>query len=221
MKSWVKFFGALNWLLMKSFTILVVESSDERFGPELPYNPLGIFYLTTQVNWLLFFYFILGFIGYIFEIQSINNFIKKASGLLFVCGTYICFGYYGFVHFSDVIQDLVKRVENFALFMHWIHFIPFVFILVDLYYHSVEGNVLYVYSTFPQVFVYYIFYILLGILCFKINNLWPYPFQNEMNVMQMTLFNIFISFFLLFITWMGSEFSKFCFKNFANKPHLN
>lgn len=221
MKGFIKFIKALNYLVVKSFTLLVIERSGERFGPELPFNPLGLFYLTTQVNWILFFYFIFGFLGYIFQVESINNFNKKISGLMFVSGTYICFGYYGFVHYSSIIQDLVRKVNYFGLFMHWIHFIPFIFVVIDIYYHSIEGNVIDFKQTYYQVFIYFVFYNIWGIICFKINNLWPYPFQNEMNAIQMVYFNIFISIFLFFITWMGYIFSKYCFKKFGNKTHLN
>lgn len=221
MKYWIKFAKAFNYVLLQGFVLLYIEREALQMGKPLRFNPLGLVFLTTQVNWMLFFYFVLGFITLTFTLPSLQKFLNSISGLMFTCGTYICVGYYGLVHHSEEVQSLIAKNPFVGHFMHWIHALPFLFVLIDLAILSSEGITLEWKSELKISSIYYVFYLSWSVLLFYINGRWPYPFQNKMNVFQTIIMDIILYIGLIIVTYFGVVYNKLCLNVFGSDKNTS
>jgi hypothetical protein len=178
-------------------------------NPFFKYNPLNLIFLTSQTNWLLTFYFIFSFFADLMHNHHLKKKLRHFSGVLFALGSFICFGYFGLVHHSKFVQDKIREGvdPNFLMFMYWTHLNSFIFVFFDLVVLSSEGHTLHTKNDMKYSFYYNCFYQSWSFIMFKLNGIWPYPFQNELNSIQLIVLNVILMLVLFAICYVGKLFT--------------
>lgn len=181
------------------------------------FNPLGLIFITNQVNYLLTLYFISSLLFYIFTDTKRNETHLRISGFMFVGGCFIFFGYYGLIHFHPSTQKTIASNPRFGMFMHLLHFFPFIFVVLDSMFVSISDSYRWKINDISKdISIFFIFNIIWGYICFHINKKWPYPFQNEMNVWGHVVFDVAIFLALQLLVLLSTYWQNYIIRFFSS-----
>jgi hypothetical protein len=207
-----QFFAAFNFVSLQIANQLLLPKSNL-----FKFNPIGTVFLTAQTNLLLTIYFVLSFYCELTKNKNLRNSLNRFSGSLFALGTFICFGYYGLVHGAKETALRIATIPYFGMFMVWMHAISFIMVLIDLVILSCHGVELEIKRDLKYTTYYYFFYITWSLILFYINGIWPYPFQNQLNVIQTIIFDLSVLIAMLMIVSFGFVMNKLILNFFKSK----
>jgi hypothetical protein len=210
----------LLFQFLAAFNFVSLQIADGFLLPKsklFAFNPINSVYLTAQTNQLLTIYFVLSFYSELTKNQNLRSNLNRFSGSLFSLGSFICFGYYGLVHGAKETALRIATVPYFGMFMVWMHAVSFIMVLGDLILLSCQGVELEIKRDLKYTTYYYCFYIFWSLILFSINKIWPYPFQNELNVIQTIIFDVSVLISILVIVSIGYFVNRIILKLFRTK----
>eukprot|EP00128_Syssomonas_multiformis_P010052 Colp12_sorted_trinity150504_noHs@21006 len=187
--SWIgiltRLFGAVSMGLLVPKNINM-----DALSAKLPFNPFGLVFLTAQVTYILAIYFILALIADVLKHKAMKVWLRRFSGFCFGMAMAIGLGYYGLVHHSDAIQKMIAKYPGMDFLMFWMHGIPIILALMDMYSLASEGHSFDFFNDAKLAVLFGVWYALWSQYCYAQNGVHPYPFQNHLNWWQRVIFDM-------------------------------
>jgi hypothetical protein len=177
------FITFINFALLQIFLKFGPLSGEKKFK----FNPMGLIFLTNQVNLMLSLYFSFRLLSVLFQSDNLKKKLDSLSGFLLNCAFFIFAGYYILVHGDASIDH--TRFWWWNLFMHWIHLISFLFPFIESFILSSEKHNYNLKFDVVVMFFYYIFYTGFSFYSHSQNEKWAYPFLNRMEFYQIIIFH--------------------------------
>lgn len=172
---------------VNAFSLVIFNSvqKDDVMDNYFSFHPPHLLFLTDQVNVMLLFFFATKLIA---ELTNNNDLKQKANqftGAMHAFGTFIGLMYYALVYNDPSVRELMpKRPLVVQWGVHWNHLISLIMVQIELVVASIEGVKLDWKREFRWNAGYALCYQLWSWICAAINQKWPYPFQDGMDMWQ-------------------------------------
>lgn len=212
MKEKLIIFGFINTLFVQSISFY-------KHDPIHNFNPLNMIYLTTQINFLQFLYFIASFISLFYISKGLKSLVQFLSSFHLIYGCLIGIAY----HIIGVIEKEVGDLSPYSkLYSFWTHgFVCFVS-LVDVFLMVKEhGNFLKFKKIFPYVLTFDLIYTIWSYFCYFQNGRWPYEVLNQTSFFGTILMQTGLILFSFFVCYLSCKYSELCFKFHENMKLSN
>lgn len=211
MREQVILFGFINTLFVQLVSYL-------RFKPTYNFNPFNMIYLTTQINFIQFIYFLISFISIYFVTFNFNRFTKLLSSLHLIYGSLIAVSY----HIVGVIEKEIELTLLSKIYTFWTHGFVFFLALLDVYLMTKEhGNFLKFKDILPYILSYDLMYTIWSYYCFIHNGKWPYDVLNRSSFLVAILLQSLLIAFSFIFAYISCVYAEYCHKIHQNPKNFN